>query len=144
MISQYLSRLRAIGEKATKGQWDYVKVQDDSHPSFVHCGVDRIADNTTIHDANFMVTAHDNWDRLIKINEVLVEALEFYADNRSWDDRWIDEGDDGGDIYDVIVRHDVEVVSGNGKDEPSKYLTHGGIKARAALAQCEEMVKGEV
>lgn len=74
----------------------------------------------------------------------LVEALEFYANKKNWDDRYIEEGDQdsGGDIYDVIDRSDVDTATKDdlqGFDETwIGHWTIGGKKARDALAAHRE------
>lgn len=79
----------------------------------------------------------DHMDALIEKLEVAVEALEFYANKKNWDDRWIDneDGEDGGDIYDVILREDVDIETDKTDLDKSwvGHYSHGGKKARETL-----------
>lgn len=73
------------------------------------------------------------------IDELLAsrETIGFYAEQASWDDRWIDEERDG-DIYDVISRSDVDVE----EDEDGPYNTVGGKRARDHLRKFNKQKEG--
>ena len=63
------------------------------------------------------------------------ETLKFYANPKSWVDRWVDFGGDddvGGDVFDVIQDDDVNAQESE-KDFDGNCLTFGGERARKAL-----------
>lgn len=85
-------------------------------------------------------------EKLKKKVEVLSEALKFYADKKSWNDRWY-ESEDGnednsGDIFDVVSIEDVDIQTEENRlaDESfNGHYTFGGKRARQALTEAENI-----
>ena len=73
--------------------------------------------------------------KLVYVNRIMREALEFYADKKNWDERWKSSCDEEceGDVSDVIDEQDVDVEDlGCGP-----VWTYGGKRARECLKGLE-------
>lgn len=91
-LTTFLEEMKKVGENATPAPWTKGCLESnykvlDSHGSFIvtgyatgpaHTDVDGY--DGIINDATFIATARNNWDRLIKMNEILLEACEWYGE----------------------------------------------------------------
>lgn len=86
-LTAFLEEMKKIGENATKAPWavcgEYKKTSDYlvSTPDGRKWRIDDAIYHEKSHNAEFIATARNNWDRLIKMNQILLEACEHIENN---------------------------------------------------------------
>lgn len=117
-LTTYLTRLKEIGDSATKGPWkDFdrgawggqgvgIQIGEDVNGWF---GTKPFTEEPKISNGKFIVCARNEWDTLLTMNLKMAEALEKYKDIEDW--------------------------------EPQP-MNHGSL-ARATLSEIEEMIPNE-
>lgn len=89
-LTEYLQSLKDVGDKATKGPWKFsCDFPTEGDYGFTCDGIFHPVRfmGITFHelgDVDFIATARNEWDRLIKMNEVLLKGLLKYTDSDQW------------------------------------------------------------
>lgn len=81
-LKSLVDRLRELESKATSGQWECVNTIQDDEETFIHCGIDPIAEKILGRDAKLITETKEALPLLIKAIDVYREALE-YVEGRS-------------------------------------------------------------
>lgn len=137
-----IKKLRELAAKATKNV-DYIAIED-TFPTMWF--VDKKGENQDITNDDLIFWEKANpetvialIDRIEKLELQLKEAneaLSWYADEKNWEEVWMDFGGDDGRDGDVLARidtDDCEVLD----DELGMYFGSAGKRARAYLKKWE-------
>lgn len=149
-IKDLSKKLREAREKATSGDWDQLDeplevhsvewVDSSGDPTHI-CSEFKKQENAdfVILAANNILTILDELDRLIEVEKVLREGLEFYADKSLGGGNWSFRRKFCFDLtHEVDLEELLEPIGGKGE----KYITGGRI-AREALKRADEIGKGQ-
>ena len=123
-LTAFLEEMKKIGENATKAPWavcgEYKKTSDYlvSTPDGRKWRIDDAIYHEKSHNAEFIATARNNWDRLIKMNQILLEACEFYSHNEEFEN------------LKELYKHDKSKV----------VVDFYGDIARKAIEKCKEII----
>lgn len=86
-ITKYLDRLEEVGNAATKGPWfcDSLGIWCDKQPDGRFWVVADDGPMVNDNDGLFIEKSRNEWERLIKMNRILLEACEMVANNMAPD-----------------------------------------------------------
>lgn len=139
-LTAFLEEMKEIGEKATPGPWsstyrqydtkedvDDMVFKDKDGAWMGHSYGDRdsskFTNSTAKNNTKFIATARNNWDKLIKMNEVLLEACKF-------SEKALD-----------AIKYDLNAGVYTLEDDEFETVFTVRDNAHRALQECEEMIK---